>query len=76
MRLYLVLLRRPDGTRRAFARVNDDPRVASCIVQPAQGRLRFLAPESLGDALVERIYQEGDLVWCSRHALKLPPEVA
>jgi hypothetical protein len=76
MRLYLVPLQRPDSTQRAFARVNDDPRVASCIVEPAQRRLRFLAPESLGEALVERIYQEGDLVWCSRHALERSPEVA
>ena len=74
MRLYLAILRGPAGVQRAFARVNDQDRIASCVVEPAQRRMRFLAPESLGDELMQRIYEQGDLVWCSRHVLDLPPE--
>jgi hypothetical protein len=30
-------------------------------------RLRFLGPRALGERLVEEIYEDGGLVWCSRH---------
>ena len=43
--------------------------VASCLVEPDLGRIRFLAPRKAADALVERIYFDGGLVWCSQHDL-------
>jgi hypothetical protein len=41
--------------------------VASCLIEPESGRIRFLAPRKAADALVEQIYEEGGLTWCSQH---------
>ena len=57
----------------AFQRVSDSPRVASCSIEVGECQVRFLAPERDGAALVERIYAEGGLVWCSRHAFPVAP---
>jgi hypothetical protein len=43
--------------------------VVDCCVEAELGRIRFLAPPRRADALVDRIYLEGGLVWCSRHDL-------
>jgi hypothetical protein len=36
------------------------------MIEPEQERIRFLAPAGAADTLVERIYLEGGLLWCSR----------
>ena len=52
---------------RAYARLSERSRIASTILDPASLRLRFLAEREDGDSLVEHIYLDGGLIWCSRH---------
>ena len=70
MRLYLLRLDGPTSLAAAFGRVQSSSRVSSCIVEAAEAQLRFLAEVHVAAAIVERIYAEGGLVWCSRHLLK------
>jgi hypothetical protein len=58
---------------RAFDRIADVPEVASCALELQGRRVRLLAPPQVGEPLVERLYLEGGLAWCSRHAFELPP---
>jgi hypothetical protein len=67
MRVYILRFHSESRLHGAFDRVIESPDVASCMVESAEGRIRFLAPAQAADALVEAIYQEGGLVWCSRH---------
>ena len=52
---------------RAFDRVLEHSDVESSMIEPDGMRLRFLGPRALGERLVEEIYEDGGLVWCSRH---------
>jgi hypothetical protein len=70
MRVYILRFQNESRLHGAFDRVLESPDVASCMVESAEGRIRFLAPAHAADALVEAIYQEGGLVWCSRHDLE------
>lgn len=54
---------------RAFDLLMGHPDVASCAIEPELCRVRFVAKVSAGDELVERIYLDGGLAWCSRHPL-------
>ncbi len=67
MRVYVLHIDSPGLLTRAFDRILASSRVASCMVEPEQMRVRFLAPSDCADRLVERIYAEGGLRWCSRH---------
>ena len=55
---------------RCFEMVMDHESVEDCLVEPEHLRLRFLAPDALSDRLIERIYQERGLRWCTRHPLE------
>ena len=66
MRVYVLHLEGPAALARAFDHVLESD-AASCMIEPELERIRFLAPLEIADALVERIYQEGGLLWCSRH---------
>jgi hypothetical protein len=70
MRVYVLELRGSAALTRAFDRVMDSRHVASCLIEPESGRIRFVAPARAADALVEQIYLEGGLGWCSRHDLQ------
>jgi len=70
MRVYILRFLNESRLHGAFDRVLESPDVASCMVESAEGRIRFLAPALAADALVEAIYQEGGLVWCSRHDIE------
>jgi hypothetical protein len=67
LRVYVLLLRDAAALTLAFDRVLESRHVASCQIEPEHGRIRFLAPRRAADALVERIYHEGGLTWCSQH---------
>jgi hypothetical protein len=69
MRVYVIHLRGAAALTRAFERVMESRHVASCLIEPERGRIRFLAPPKAADAIVEQIYHEGDLTWCSQHDL-------
>ncbi len=73
MRVYLLQLKGPAAVSRAFERLMASSRIGGCLVEPEQGRVRFLAPRKLAETILERIYLDGELVWCSRHDLA-PPE--
>jgi len=72
MRVYVLILRGAPALTRAFDRVMESRAVASCLIEPLQGRIRFLASREAADQLVERIYEEGGLTWCSQHDVKPP----
>ena len=76
MRVYILRFRSEPLLLAAFDRVLESPHVASCMVESSAGRIRFLAPAGAADALVEVIYLDGGLVWCSRHDLENEPERA
>ena len=67
MRVYILRFHSDVRLQGAFDRVLGSPHVASCMVETADARIRFLAPAAAADALVEEIYLEGGLIWCSRH---------
>jgi hypothetical protein len=73
MPVYVLHLKGPAAVSRAFECLMTSSRIGSCLVEREHNRVRFLAPRKLADAIVERIYLEGELVWCSRHGLA-PPE--
>ena len=54
---------------RAFQLLMDADDLEDCLVEAPDLQLRFVAPEGEADALVERIYLDGGLAWCSRHRL-------
>lgn len=56
--------------QRSFEEVMSWESVEDCLVEPERLRLRFLAPARLADPLVERLYLQGGLTWCSRHVLR------
>lgn len=72
MRVYVLRLADRSRLDRAFARVLDARGVASCSVEPELRRLRFLAPRRSAERLVEAIYLEGGLEWCSRYEVEEP----
>jgi hypothetical protein len=75
MRVYVLHFASPGLMTLAFDRIIASDRVASCMVEPNEVRLRFLAPARVADALVQRVYLEGGLTWCSRHDLREQPAV-
>jgi hypothetical protein len=70
MRVYILRFGSEARLQGAFDRVLGSEHVASCMVESAEARIRFLAPVAVADALVEDIYLEGGLVWCSRHDIE------
>ena len=73
MRVYVLLFETPAALTRAFDLVLERDDLMSCAVEPEQSRLRFLAPRKIGDELVQRIYLDGGLSWCSRHGVEAAP---
>lgn len=67
MRVYVLRIEGRSRLAQAFDHLMDHPEVASCSIEPEHSQVRFIAVRSAGDALVERIYQEGGLAWCTRH---------
>ena len=57
---------------RAFDRVDGDPEIASCSFEVVPRRIRMLARRAVAEPIVERLYLEGGLAWCSRHSFESP----
>lgn len=74
MRVYVLRIEGRALLAQAFDHLMDHPEVASCAIEPDHARLRFIAERKVGDDLVERIYQDGGLAWCTRHAFSLAEE--
>ena len=73
LRMYELRFAERSALSRAFDRVNADPDVASCSFEVVPRRIRLLARRAVAERLVERLYLEGGLAWCSRHAFEGPP---
>ena len=71
MRVYVLRLERARNLQWAFNVIAEADYVASSTFEAQPCQVRFVAPRRQADALVERIYLDGGLVWCSRHDLKL-----
>ena len=67
MRVYVMHFENLGRLTRAFDRVLEQGDVESSMIEPDGMRLRFLGPRALTERLVEQIYEDGGLVWCSRH---------
>jgi hypothetical protein len=72
LRIYELRFAEPVALQRAFDRVSAHPEVASCSFELPARRIRLLARDAVGEALVERLYLEGGLAWCSRHVFERP----
>jgi hypothetical protein len=61
-----------DELSHAFDRLLSSEYVEDCLAEPAELRLRFVAPPERAAALIEKIYLRGGLVWCQRSPLAPP----
>ncbi len=70
--LFVFRLRLSDARRleEAFALLIEDDHVASLSIQPLTLSAFFMATSAVGAPLVERIYQDGGLRWCSSHRVR------
>jgi hypothetical protein len=73
LRVYVLRFAESAALTRAFDRVSDNPDVASCSFELGERRIRLLARPAVGEPLVERLYLEGGLAWCSRHTFEADP---
>ncbi len=69
MRVYVLTFDSRPSLTRAFDAVLNAPEVVSCMIEADRERIRFIAPVDEAEKVVERIYLDGGLVWCSRHAV-------
>ncbi len=67
MRVYVLRLEGERNIERAFDVISNARNVSSSIFEPGLSQVRFVAPPREADALAERIYLDGGLIWCSRH---------
>ncbi len=74
--VYVLRIPAPRLLESAFAHVMACPDVASCMIEPDNHQIRFVAPLAQAQALIERIYLDGGLQWSSRHALNSDPRGA
>jgi hypothetical protein len=73
LRIYVLRFAEPDAVCRAFDHVSRHPDIASCALELPERCIRLLAHPAVVEPLVERLYLEGGLAWCSRHAFDHPP---
>ncbi len=71
MRVYILRLEKARNLQWAFKVIAETAYVTSSTFEAQLCQVRFVAPRRQADALVERIYLDGGLVWCSRHDLNL-----
>jgi len=73
VRVYVLRLEATRNLDWAFEVISNAREVASSTFEPGLRQVRFVAPAREADALAERIYLDGGLVWCSRHDLQPAP---
>jgi hypothetical protein len=71
VRVYVLRLEKARNLQRAFDVIAAAACVASSTYEAQLCQVRFVAPRRQADALVEKIYLDGGLIWCSRHDFKL-----
>ncbi|MEM7272582.1 MAG: hypothetical protein AAF547_05830 [Actinomycetota bacterium] len=69
LHVHVLDFENDQALQRAFASLSEHSDVESCLVESGGLRIRFLAAARAGKAIVERLYDEGGLKWCSRHLL-------
>ena len=69
MHVHTLRFTTQNDLMRSFDHLARSSFVEDCLVEPESLRIRFLAPPNPGNGLVERIYLDGGLTWCSRHRL-------
>ncbi len=67
MRVYVLRFTTPSSLHGACSVLAECERVAACMIEPVRRRIRFLAPDKYAEPMVQRIYLEGGLTWCSSH---------
>ena len=67
LRLFILHFEHRAAVERAFAVVADERAIGSCVVEPEELRIRFLATQKTGKPLLERVYEQGGLTWCRRY---------
>ena len=67
MRVYLMRFDSREALNRAFGLLMDADVVEGSQVGPEPRQIRFLAKQADAEPLVERIYLQGGLTWCSAH---------
>ena len=70
MRVYILRLEKASNLQWAYSVIAGAAYVTSSTFEAQLCQVRFVAPRRQADALVERIYLDGGLVWCSRHDFK------
>ena len=68
--VYILRFGNTADLTRAFDRILASVDVDSCVVDTERERVRFLAPTEPAQQLIEHIYQDGGLVWCTRHRVE------
>ena len=70
LRVYVLRFAETSAMTSAFDRVSDNPEVASCSFELGERQIRLLGRPKVIEPLIERLYLEGGLAWCSRHAFE------
>jgi len=69
VRVYILRLQGARNLAWAFEVISNAREVVSSTFEPGLRQVRFVAPPREADALAEKIYLDGGLIWCSRHDL-------
>ena len=67
MRVYFMRFDSDQAANRAFGLLMDAASVESSLVGPGPREIRILAKQSDAELLIQRIYLQGGLSWCSAH---------
>ena len=70
LQVYVLRFAETGAMSRAFDRVSDNPEVASCSFELGARQIRLLGRPKVIEPLIERLYLEGGLAWCSRHSFE------
>ena len=67
MQVYVLHFDTGGSLTRAVDRILAHPDVESCMIESDRNRIRFLAPGPSAQKILDEIYQDRGLVWCSAH---------